>query len=435
MIEDSFLVVQQRLFRFRNPLVMTKMQAQTEHLEVRSHSGGPRSIAQEVPMRRRWIGMLLLVGVVALAASSPSFVINGKTVKLETLEKNGKVYVEVQSFAKSLGVSVSVDKAKNQFVIVTTGKAPSEVAGTAQLAGGAGELGQAYTLGKVLPLNFMLRSAEFSVTRVTIGRDVYAPNANEKLLILHYTVQNPTKQDQNFSYASFRFTAVDSKDINHVFDGYIAKDGTTESLDLNLKPAQKIDALAVWTFPAAGPVPKLIVQRGGETDTPVLRYDLRGKVKPLIAPFADPSDPSGSSALSEIQAKPGGYYPLKIFDIKLEGISFAPGPVDGRLPSEGKRYLLAGFSIKNGAALSAEAAPYSYGSFGFTLKDSDGEKTEFGGNLLKASRDEPADGSLKPGEEYRFRVYFELSLGVAGQTLSVSDRNSRVYVFDISGLK
>jgi hypothetical protein len=373
--------------------------------------------------------------VIVVAATTPSFVVNGKSVKLEVLEKNGKVYAEVSGFAKALGASVNFDKGKNQFVIVTSSSASTATAGTTQLAGGVGEIGKAYTLGVKSPMNFTLRSAEWSVTRVTVGRDVYAPKADEKLLVLHYTVQNPMKQDQDFSYADFRFTAVDGKDINHVFDGYVAREGTSESLDLYLKPAQKIDVLTAWTLPASGVIPKLIVQRTGEDNAPVLRYDLRGKVKPLSAPFADPSDPTGSSALGEVPAKIGVAYPLRIFDIKLEGVSFGTTALGQRAPSEGKRYLIASFLIRNGTASSAEQAPYSYGEFRFALKDADGERMEFDGELLKSTRDEPAQGYLKPGEEYRFRVYFELDQGVNGKTLFVTDRNSRVYAFDLSAFK
>lgn len=375
---------------------------------------------------------IVLVSLVALAATVPVFIINGKQVKLDTVEKGGKVYVDALSFAKALGAQVTYDKAKNQFVIVTTGKAPTEVAGTTQLAGGEGELGKTYTLGKRDPLNFTLRSAEFTVSRVTIGTTVYAPKAGEKLLVLHYTVQNPQKQEENLSWRSFKFTAVDSKDVNQVFDSYVAREGTTESLDVSLKPAQKIDVVVVWPVPAAGVIPKLIVERGGGDAAPVLRYDLRGKVKPLSAPFADPADASGSTALEEVPVKAGSYYPLKYFDLRLETVSFTTDPMNKKGPEGGRRYLVATIAIKNAIT---RPVGYSWGTFKFELKDADGEKTKFNGYLIKAGRDEHAEGELKPGEEYRFRVYFELPQDLAGQTLYVAEGDSRTYAFDISSFK
>lgn len=386
-------------------------------------------------MKKIWIGLLVLAGVVTFAAATPSFIINGKGIKLETLEKNGKVYAEVVSLTKALGAAVTFDKAKNQFVIVTPTNAAPTVAGTTQLTGDAAELGKSYTLGKNYPLNFLLRSVEYSVTRVTVGTEVYAPNMDQKLLILHFTVQNPLKQDQVFSYGDFRFTAVDSKDISYIFDSYVAREGTSELLDLNLKPAQKIDVVAVWAIPAVGSIPKLIVQRGEELSAPLLRFDLRNKIKPLIAPFVDPNDTGGSSALYEVPAKIGVYYPLKIFDLKLESIQFSANAINQTMPSEGKRYLIAVFAIKNGTGASTAPSSYSSGAFSFILRDTDGEKTEFNGYLIKTSRDEPTEGYLKSGEEYRFRVYFELGQEQSGKVLYVSDKYSRVYAIDISSLK
>jgi hypothetical protein len=386
-------------------------------------------------MKKIGLTMLVLMGVLAFAAATPSFVINGKSIKLETLEKNGKVYAEVLSFSKALGLKTTFDKSKNQFVIVAPSNSVAPVAGTTQLSGDAAELGKSYTLGKNYPLNFLLRSVEYSVTRVTVGTEVYAPNADQKLLILHFTVQNPLKQDQVFSYGDFRFTAVDSKDISYIFDSYVAREGTSELLDLNLKPTQKIDVVAVWAIPAVGSVPKLIVQRGEELSAPVLRFDLRNKIKPLVAPFVDANDASGSSALNEVPAKIGVYYPLKIFDVKLESIGFTGNAMYQTMPSEGKRYLVASFAIKNGTGASTAPSPYSSSAFGFILKDSDSEKTEFTGYLIKMTRDEIAEGSLKSGEEYRFKVYFEVGQSTTGQILYVSDRNSRVYAIDISSFK
>lgn len=77
-----------------------------------------------------------------------------------------------------------------------TPAAPSTrvVQGTTQLAGDVGVIGKAFTIGKnENAINFTLTSAEFSVSRVTVGEDVYTPKADEKLLVLRYTVHNPQK--------------------------------------------------------------------------------------------------------------------------------------------------------------------------------------------------------------------------------------------------
>ena len=251
---------------------------------------------------------MVVFSLFVLAASIPTYVINGKPAKIETIEKGGKFYVEVQSFSKALGASATYDKTKNQMVIVSAGQtAQTEVAGTTQLAGGEGVIGKTYTLGKTQPLNFTLKSAEYTVSRINMGPNIYAPKADEKLLVLRFTVQNPKQNEVSLSYSSFKLTVVDNKDVNHEFDSYIAREGTSDVLGINLKPAQKIEVYAVWPVPASGVTPKLIVAR--DQDSPVLRYDLRGKIKPLPAPFADPADSSGATALGEVPASTGTYYP------------------------------------------------------------------------------------------------------------------------------
>ncbi len=379
------------------------------------------------------IGLLMLLGL-ALAQATYSFTINGKPARLDALEKNGKVYVEAQSFAKALGASVTFDAAKKSFVIVSSGAAPTDVQGTTQLAGGEGVIGKTYSLGKTTnAVNFTLTSAEYSLTPVTMGTNVYAPKAKEKLLILHYTVQNPQKNDIPVNYSTFKITAVDAKDVNVVFNNYIAREGTNEIFDVALKPAQKVELYAAFAVPAAGPIPKLIVERND--GSPVLRFDLRGKAKALTAPFSDPADSSGASALGEVTAQPGTFYPGLNLGIKLEGVAFSKDKMDTKAPDEGKRYLIATFSIKNLTGPTANPVSFSYSSFKVELRDAEGERQTFNGYLIKASRDEHADGSLKPGEESRFRVYFTLPNDLAAKTLSISEGESRAYVFDVSSAK
>ncbi len=381
-----------------------------------------------------FFGVIALLGL-ALAQATYTFTINGKSAKLETLEKNGKVFVEAQSFAKALGASISFDKTKRNFVIVSSGQsAVGDVQGTTQQAGGEGVIGKTYSLGKTTnALNFTLSSLEYSVSPVTMGNYVYAPKANEKLLVMHYTVQNPQKSELGVTWDAFKFTAVDAKDINIVFNNYVAREGTTSVFNERLKPAQKISLLAAFAVPASGAIPKLIVERND--GSPVLRFDLRGKVKPLVAPFADPADSSGSSALTEVPAQAGTFYPGSSLGIKLEGVAFSGEKMDGKIPEDGKRYLIATFSIKNILGASANPVSFSYGNFKFELRDAEGDKQVFNGYLIKATRDEHADGSLKSGEEYRFRVYFTLPKDLTAKTLAVSQGESRAYAFDVSSAK
>src|SRR5579871_6690364 len=72
------------------------------------------------------------------------------------------------------------------------------VQGTAQLAGENGKIGVTYTLGKSSPYNFTLLDARYSASRVVIGGDTAMPKADEKLLVVDFTVQNPQKVNRGF---------------------------------------------------------------------------------------------------------------------------------------------------------------------------------------------------------------------------------------------
>lgn len=311
---------------------------------------------------------------------------------------------------------------------------PSRVVqGTTQLAGDAGVIGKTYTIGKgTNAINFTLTGAEFSVARVTVGDNVYVPKADEKLLILRYTVHNPQKVDKTYAWNTLKFTVVDAQDVNHADDNYVGRDGTSNVLDIALKPAQKVGAYAVITVPATGPVPKLIVSANDEQG--VVRYDLRGKVKALAAPFADPADSTKVTALEAVPMKAGAYGPLGYFDVKLDSVAYA-GSIKGQTFENGERALVATLSVRNGTAKTAGPRSWNWDAFQIKLRDADGEVTAYDDYLLKVSRDETADGTLKPGEEARFRVYFKLPAGVKGQSLQVAEGESRALVFDVSNAR
>jgi len=94
------------------------------------------------------------------------------------------------------------------------------------------------------------------------------------------------------------------------------------------------------------------------------------------------------------------------------------------------------FTLRN--ASQADAS-YTWSDFGVELKDADGEKVPYTQSLLKASRDETANGTLAPGEEARVRFFFPLPKNVEGKTLDLAEgkkvhvRTARVFAFDLSG--
>lgn len=304
------------------------------------------------------------------------------------------------------------------------------VLGTKQLPGDFGKFGATYTIGTYSPLNFTLRSAEYRVDRFVVGANSWGKEADEKLLVLHYTVHNPTKNDLSYYWAGLDFTAVDSQDVNRKFVQAAIRDGDAKRAPLNvtLKPAQKLDVVTAIVLPAEGVAPKLIVQR--ETGAAVIRYDLRGKVKALPAPFADPADETGATALQRVPALAGTYYPLGVFDVALETTGFTTDALSGQAPENGKRYFAATFKIKNPTNLPAS---YYWATFEATLKDADGETVKYNQTLLKASRDEKVNATLEPGDEARVRMFFELPDDLGAKSLWIREGQSRTLMFDVSG--
>src|SRR5947208_2843201 len=87
------------------------------------------------------------------------------------------------------------------------------VRGATPLAGDIGHLGVTYTLPDS-PWNFTLKGAEFSVGRLIIGSTVYAPQADQKLLVLRYAIQNSSSEPHGIAWNTIHFTVVDPTNVN-----------------------------------------------------------------------------------------------------------------------------------------------------------------------------------------------------------------------------
>jgi hypothetical protein len=300
--------------------------------------------------------------------------------------------------------------------------------GMVPMSGVEGKLGQTYTLDKNSPLNFTLNSAEYTVQRVNFGDNTVFPKQDEKLLLLHFTIHNPQKTERQYYWGTVDFTAVDAMNQNREFTQYVGAKQTGDRLNMALKPAQKVEAYTVIKVPAKGVIPKLIVKPTNEGG--VIRYDLRNVVKPLPAPFADPKDSSGATALQEVPGQADTYYPLANLDIKLLSTAYVDTLGDEITKEEKEKFFVATVMLRNGTGGDAN---YYWGTFTAELVDADGEKVRWPQVLLKGSRNEKASGTLKAGEEYKARLYFVLPKDVNAKTLTLTDNEeSHVYSFDVS---
>jgi hypothetical protein len=305
-----------------------------------------------------------------------------------------------------------------------------EVLGTEALTGYEGSLGETFTIGKEMPMNFTLKKAVYTVGRSNIGGYSQFPKGDEKLLILHFSIQNPRKTAFRISKSYINFKAVDSSGVTRTDVGDIARDVTGESMSYQLQPGQKVDGYTAIKVAAFGEVPKLIVQATYEPKAPIVRYDLRNKVGKLTEPYAEPTDPKGATARKIVPAKQGVFYPVTdLFDVKIDTISYSK-EIGKRKADDGKYYCIATATIQNRGPRTAN---YSQSYFRADLKDVDGEKTNYNTSMLKGSRDEESFGPLSEGETTRVRFYWLLPEGVEAQSVLLRygyDNEARTFAIE-----
>jgi hypothetical protein len=292
------------------------------------------------------------------------------------------------------------------FVMLGGIAANSQSEGTQQMEGQWGEIGKEYTLGKAEndPMNFTLRSVEFVTTRVTVGDNTWVPKGNEKFLVLHYTIHNPQNEERSASWNSFDFTAIDSTNQSNEFTQNVGQEDNSLEIggSFSLKPAQEVKVYTFIIVPAKGVVPKLIVKRG---EGPVLRYDLKDKVAPLAAPYADPSDLTGFTSLADVPSVMGTFYPIGMFDFRLDSVSYTGDTINEMTPEEGSQFLVLNVTFKN---MTGEKQSVYFNAFNPSVKAESGESIDFNQYLLSATRDSELSTEVNPGQEIKGRMFFQV---------------------------
>lgn len=307
---------------------------------------------------------------------------------------------------------------------------PHVVQGTTQLKGEYAELDKAYTLGKQDPVNITLKSAEYSIDPIRIGDSTYVPGIDEKLLILHMVYHNPQPSERFVRWDSFGFTVVDPQDQNH--DGLkdLGSEENKSGISMNMKPAQKMEVYGVMAVPAKGEMPKLIIKAN---DDLVLRYDLRGKVKGLPAPYADPADKTGATPLSRIAGQAGTYYPVGMLSFKLIKADYTDASQMGENElSEGERFFIVQFNVKN---ISGSDQYFRWDTFDRKLIDVDDVEVGSCIDVFQASKDKSFSNNIKPDQELTLRYLFSIPDDTDVKTFSVAIEGGRTFTFDISGTK
>jgi len=324
-------------------------------------------------------------------------------------------------------------------IILVLVSATAAYAQTSERPGVESKLGQVMKLATEKPLYFTLNSAEFTAASVRIGDQDFVPSREEKLLVIHFSLQNPLEEEQGVAGNRMRLTVVDADNASHEAESEFGVEGKGVRLGMGLKPAQKVDAYAVFFVPAKGVVPKLIVAPLEES-APVIRYDLRKNVKPVPAPFADPSDKTGATALGAITCQTGVWYPVGYFDLRVDSAAFSTQRVPDQDLEEGTRNFLITMTWRN---RSAQEQTATWHTFDVKLILSDGSEADWNQILLMAASNKPGSVSLKPGAEVQVRLYYPLPLDTKVKTFSLyegslmgdSSKLSRELTCDFSGVQ
>ena len=309
------------------------------------------------------------------------------------------VSLAAASFAAHQG-----SKAKNPPPKPSTG-----VQAAVQMPGDNGKIGVPYQLGKKgEELVVTLEKAEFA-SRAFWASDAYFPGEKQRLLILTYAIQNPGTADRNFSGQSFSFTVVSPDDENYVCDGVTANGMAAihpdrrDRLNIQIKPAQKVRALVFISIHPKGPVNKLIVQRG--KGTPVLRYDLKEKVKPMTGAFADNEGLDMREVGTALMTQTVDLGP---WDIVVEKMTEEPAAIGDFTVDPGHKYVVLTVTIKN-----ASMTPYPLHNSIILTKVTDADGSDAPETQYWAKNSTPerfTQMTLEPGAQVRLRMLYHVSL-------------------------
>ncbi len=275
--------------------------------------------------------------------------------------------------------------------------------GTVQLPGDNGKVGVTYQLGaKGRELHFTLDSATVGMN-YSAPEDSLAAGENQRILILNFTVQNPQKEEMSLGATTFSFTAVSPDDENFKFSGYVLGLPKKGRISQSLKPAQKVKCAVAFPIYATGAVSKVMISNGGAT--PILRYDLTGKLQKMESAFSKDGIDLDQTTKFPALAK-GETVDMGEFGVTYHGWEFTNEKIKGYAPSTGFKYLVIKTSYKN---LVAKDSFLSFAYFDWTVSDGSGQKLSWNKDILFETSNDSVYQKLVFGEdEIKCRVYFQV---------------------------
>lgn len=301
----------------------------------------------------------------------------------------------------------------------------NDVKGQGQLVGINGDFGTIYSLKN--GFNVSILSAKYTIEPFDCS---FPPvlQGNQKFVVLEITIKNARPEDNFLDTADF-LKVIDT--TGKIYEGahYRLESKGAEAPDLTLRPGQGLGQKELKDpFRVALPVDakavinKVVINQGRlNTSEQVIRFMMSEPPKPeattkpknFIAVLPDSvrssGDAWGAIASEEGKGAIGVSVPSGTFGLKLETLAAADGAkFNGEPAAEGKKFWVATFVATGLVTQSFTMFEVLGGDQPtFELTDADGERYKPMG-YRKAKADEDPEHEFRKGDQYTFRVFFEV---------------------------
>lgn len=315
--------------------------------------------------------------------------------------------------------------------------AQNDIKGQAQLKGINGVFGTVYSLKD--GFNYAILRARYTVDPVRSANPVNAL-MDQKILVVEFSVKNATPRD-NYLSPEEAFGAVDDK--GQIFEavGISLESKGASAGAFDLKPGQGLgqaelkDPLCItFLVPGNAKIDKLIIAKGRlNTDEEVIRFPIvvanpKKEDKNVIAPLPENvrgADATGAVALAAGKLQKGSWVSSGPFGLLLEDLKVTGDPLGGAPPEDGQAYVVATVIAKNLSGQDVSFFDLMGGDApSHEVLDADGERYR-PIHFYKASKDEDADKEFKPGDEYKFRIVFQVPKDAKLKTLTLGAASFR----------
>lgn len=287
-------------------------------------------------------------------------------------------------------------------------------------------------------LKLTIDKLELSAERFKMGDSAMEmPSAAEKLLIVHYHLQNPNPNDVAVSGSTVRFTALDMDRKPHDDVETAVSEDQEDIVDQPLKSGDSVSAVKVIHVPARGPIAALLVTPGPAEATP-MHVDVTGHVDKLAPPYVDPQDPTGFNALPAIEGKIGQTYQVGDCDLTLQDAEYSNDSLlnytGEDAPDDEHSFAVFTFDV---TCRNMSGESFTAGSFNPSLETIDGMQVDpANAPLLNKTLNLAFQSDLTYGDDRHFRVYFVVSKHDSMASLTISAAaGARKYIYDLSDVQ